>query len=223
MRANTIGRVLGVLLVIQLAGLTVPFILLHPLLRPPGFLENAAGVSFQIKVAVLLFFANCALTIGIAITAFPIFRQSSYAMALWLLATSIIMFVMQAVDNVQLLSMLSLSREYAKAGAANADFFQGLAMVLGSTRKWSHYTELLAIDAWMFMFYGLVWRSALVPRALAAFALLTVTLHMLGISLPMFLEYGGVTLMGVPLAVGHVAVAVWLIVQGFDESGRPVA
>lgn len=212
--ANRSGLLLGILLLLQLAGLTVPFILLHPLQSSPGFLENAAGVALQIKIAVFLFLVNGALTIGIATLTFQIFRQSSYALALGLLSASIIMFVMQAVDNVHLLSMVSLSQEYAGTSGTKTEMFQGLAILLGTTRKWTHYTELLVIDAWMFLFYGLVWRSALVPRALTAFTLLTVTLHTVGISLPQFLGYRGVTLLGVPLAASYVVMAVWLMIRG---------
>jgi hypothetical protein len=213
---------IGILLLVQLAGLIVPFILLHPLIRPPGFLANAAGSSFQIKVAVFLLFANGALTIGIAIAALPVFRQHRHGMALWLLALSVIWFSLQAVDNAHILSMVSLSQEYAKADAANAGLFQGLGTAVGSARKWAHYTELLVIDGWMFAFYGLLWRSALVPRALAVFGLITATLHTTGITLPLFWGYRSVMLMGVSLAVSHVAVALWLIGRGFDERPRPL-
>ena len=96
--AKSTGRLIGVLLVVQLAGLIVPFVLLHPLTTGPrDFLANAAQSSFQIKLAVFLLFANCALTIGIAIAAWPVFRQYSEAMALWLVAASVIMFTVQAV------------------------------------------------------------------------------------------------------------------------------
>jgi Domain of unknown function (DUF4386) len=215
--AKSTSRIIGALLVLQLAGLMVPFILLHPLLAPPGFLENGAAVAFQVKVAVVLFFANCALTIGISIGAFPIFRQYSYTLALWLVALSIIMFVAQAVDNTHLLSMVSLSQEYSKTGVSHPELFQTIAIALGSTRRWAHYTELLVIDGWMFMFYGLLWRSAIVPRALAVFGLLTVALHITGITLPLWLSYQSMTLMGVPLAFSHVALALWLMVKGFQE------
>ena len=67
--AKSTGRLIGVLLFVQLAGLIVPFVLLGPLTRGPrDFLANAAGTSLQIKVAVFLLLANCALTIGITIS-----------------------------------------------------------------------------------------------------------------------------------------------------------
>src|SRR3989442_1477845 len=114
--AKSTGRLIGALLVLQLAGLIVPFVLLHPLTKGPrDFLANAAQSSFQIKLAVFLLFANCALTIGIAIAAWPVFRQYSEGLALWLLGLSAVMFSVPAVGNAHILSMLSFSNEYARA------------------------------------------------------------------------------------------------------------
>ena len=215
--AKSVGRFIGILLVLQLSGLIVPFVLLHPLTTGPrDFLANAAGASLQIRVAVFFLFANCALTIGITVAAWPVFRQHSEAMALWLLAASVIMFALQAVDNVHILSMLSLSQQYAQAGGPN-ELFQTLAAMVGSTRRWVHFTELLVIDSWIFLLYSVLYRFALVPRALAAFGLLTVMLHFTGIPLPAFLGYSIVTLMGVTMGLSHPALALWLMVRGFEE------
>jgi Domain of unknown function (DUF4386) len=220
--AKSTGRLIGMLLFLQLAGLIVPFVLLLSLTT--GFwnyLANAAGYSFQIKLAVFLLFANCALTIGITIAAFRVFRQYSEAMALWLLAASVMMFLLQAVDNVHVLSMLSLSQQYAQTGGPD-ELFQALAAVVGSTRRWAHFTELLLIDCWIFSLYCILYRFALVPRALAAFGLVTVVSHFTGIPLRGFLGYGLVTLIGVPMALSHITLAIWLMAKGFDERHRPL-
>ena len=210
------------LLFVQLAGLIVPFVLLHPLtMGPSKSLANAAGSSFQIKVAVFLLFANCALTIGISIAAWPIVRQFSYGMALWLVSVGVIMFLMQAVDNVHVLSMLSLSERYAESGGPD-ELFQALAAVVGSTRRWAHFTELLVIDCWIFLLYSVLYRFALVPRALAAFGLITVLLHFTGITLMGFLGYNIVTLMGVTMGLSHLALVLWLVAKGFEVRARPV-
>lgn len=213
--AKSTGRTVGILLMVQLAGLIVPFALLHPL-ATPDFLADAAGSFSQIKVAVLLLLANCALTIGISIAAFSVFREYSMALAVLLAALSVIMFSVQAVDNAHLMSMLSLSQEYVKAGGSN-EYFQTLSAVIRSTRRWVHYSELLAIDSWIFVLYAVLYRFALVPRALAVFGLITVLLHFTAIPLPFFLGYNGVTLLGVPMAASHLSLATWLIIKGFKK------
>src|SRR4051794_11826833 len=94
-----VGRMVGALLLLHLAaGLTVPFIMLHPLVMPPGFLTTAAGIPNQVRAAVLLFFIGSALAIGIASAALDLFRQYSPAMAYWLLALATASFILQAVD-----------------------------------------------------------------------------------------------------------------------------
>jgi hypothetical protein len=46
--AKSVGRIVGVLLLVQLAGLIVPFVMLHPITRGSQvWLANAAASSFQ--------------------------------------------------------------------------------------------------------------------------------------------------------------------------------
>ena len=215
------GRVIGMLLPLQLAGFIVPFVLLLPITTAPrDYLANATAASFQIKVAVLLLLANGALTIGISLVAFRVFRRFSEATALALVAASVIMCVLQAVDNVHVLSMLSLSQQYARAGGPE-DLFVALAAAVGSTRKWAHTTELLAIDCWILVLHAALYRFALVPRALAAFGLVTVTLHFTGIPLRGLLGYTPEALMGAPMALSHLALAAWLASRGSTNAVVP--
>jgi hypothetical protein len=215
--AKRVGRIIGMLLFVQLVGLTVPFILLLPL-ATTGFLETAAGLASQIRVAVLLLFANGAVTIGIAIAAFPVVRESGLRMALGLLAASVLWFAMQAVDNAHILSMLSLSQRYAEGGASNAELFGALGALARSSRRWAHYTELLVIEAWFLVFYGLLFRLSLIPRLLAGFGLMMVIVHAAGITLPVFTGYGSMPTLGFALALSHLSVGGWLVAKGFDEA-----
>jgi len=47
-------------------------------------------------------------------------------------------------------------------------------------------------------------------------------LHFTGIPLRGFLGYSLVTLMGVPMALSHITLAIWLVAKGFDERRRPI-
>src|SRR5215204_448801 len=216
--AKRTGRIVGILLIVQLAGIIVPFVLLHPLVDT-NYLSNAATYSAQIKTAVLLFCANCALTIGISITAWPVFRRYSEPMAMWFVVLSVIVFMLQSVDNTHIMTMLSLSQQYAESGSS-PEFTNALALVVRTTRRWAHYPELLALDAWFILLYSIVMRFELVPRIVAAFSLVTVVLHFFAVPLPGFLGYGINTTLGVPLALGHLSMAGWLITRGFKTSEK---
>ncbi len=220
--AENVGRTVGMLLLVHLiAGLTIPFVLLDRVRRPAGFLAGAAGSPGQVRAAVLLLFAGSAVAVAIAITAWPFFRRYSSAMALWLLALAVAGFSLQAVDNGALLSMLSLSQEYAAADPAKTELFQALALVAGSARKWAHYTYLLVAVSWIFLLYSLLYRFTMVPRALAAFGLVASALQIAAVSLRALYGYPPVMELAVPLAPAYVALAAWLMVKGFDERHRP--
>lgn len=216
--ATSIGRVTGVLLLIHLAvGLWVPFALLQQLKGSAGFLAIAAANSAQVRGAVFLLFVGSAFAIVIALAAWPILRRYSSAMALSLLALAVAAFSLQAVDNSALLSMLSLSQEYAKAGAAKAELFQTLAVVVGAARKWVHYSSLLVAVTWILLLYALLYRFRLVPRALAAFGIVASMLQIAGVTLRGFLGYPPEMRLALPLAPAYVGLAIWLIVKGFYE------
>ena len=213
------GRIVGILLLLHLTvGLTVPFVLLDRVRGSAGFLENAAANSAQLHAAVLLLFVGSAICMAVAIAALPVFRRYSSAMAFWLLALGVAGFSLQAVDNAHLLSMLSLSQEYAKAGAAKADVFQGLAIVVVSARKWAHYSFLLVVGSWIFLLFALLCRFRLVPRVLAALGMIGSILQITGVSLRGLLGYPPETRLAMPLAPVYVTLAVWLIVKGFNPS-----
>ncbi len=219
--AKSVGRIVGGLVLLHLAvGLMLPFILLDRVRGSAGLLANAAESPVQVRAAVLLLFAGSALPIGIASAAWAVFRQYSSAMASWLLALAVAGFSLQAVDNAHILSMLSLSQEYAKAGAAQAELFQALAVAVGAARRWSHYTALLVAVSWIFLLYALLYRFRLVPRGLAAFGAVASALQIAGVSLRGLLGYAPETWLAVPLAPAYVALALWLLVRGFEERPR---
>lgn len=221
--AKSVGRITGLLFFAHLAvGLMLPFILLDRVRGSAGLLANAAGSPAQIRAAVLLLFAGSAMAIAVSIAALPIFRRYSSAMAFWLVALGVASFSLQAVDNAHILSMLSLSQEYAKAGAAKAEAFQGLAIVVGAARKWAHYSYLFVVVSWIFLLFTLLYRFRLVPRALAVFGIFASLLQIAGVSLRGMLGYAPEMRMALPLAPACFGLAVWLMVKGFDERQHPL-
>ena len=210
------GRLLGGLLLLQLAGLIVPFIMLSTV-ATPGFLPAAAGSAGQIRVAVLLLLANSALTTAIAIILYPRFRTTSPGLARWLVVLGGGMIALQAVDNSQVMEMLALSQAYGAAGSQDAGpMFDVLGPVSAATRRAAHYSVLLVIEAWMLVFYTACWRARVVPWILPAFGVLAAALHVIGATLPVFLGTRSMAPLTMVLAVSHIALALWLIVRGFE-------
>ena len=217
--AKSIGRRVGILLLLQLAaGLIVPFILMRSIVAgSPAFLTAAAESSFQIRSAVFIAFVGGALTIGLGITALPVFSRYSNATALWFLAVCVISCTLDIVHNATVLSMLSLSRQYVSGGAAESGLYQALGATVASTRRWAHFAQLVAIGGWIFVFYSSLFRFALIPRALAALGVIGIALQFIGVTLMMFLGSRVIGEMAMPMLPIQIAVAVWLMVRGFNE------
>lgn len=215
--AKTAGRVVGLLLVLQLAaGLTVPFILLRPgIVGYPAFVTAAAENATQVRAAVCIAFVGAALTVGLALASLPVLRRHSRTAALGFLAVCAISAALDAVHNATVMSMLSLSQRYVEAGAAETGTHQALAAVVASARRWAHYTQLVAVGAWIFSFYACLWRFRLIPRALSALGLVGIALQFVGVTLPAFWGFAQEPRLAMPLAPIHLAAAGWLMVKGF--------
>jgi hypothetical protein len=214
--AKSVGRIVGILLLVQIVvAFLAQFVLLARVSAPPGFLANAAGSPLQVRVSVLLWLVASALTLAVAIAALPVFRQYSERMALLYLALSVLGLSTSAFDNVAVLNMLSLSQEFAKAGAEH-ELFQALGAMARSERLAAHYVNLVVGGITTFVLVSILFRSALVPRALAAFGLATFPVQVIGVALPLLgYRHQAVTL--IPAAVSLLALVLWLIARGFEE------
>lgn len=226
MRSPNSGRVIGLLLLLHLIlGLTTPYIMLRPL----GVALDASAIvnAAQVRLAVMLLFVGGALTIAIAITGWAMFREGSFPLAVWLLALAVTNFALQCVENAAWMSLLTFSQEFAKANAGDASLFHVTGIAVRMIWKWVHYTHLLIMVSWLFMLGVMLWRAAVVPRALAALLPVGSLLQLVGITLPQFLAYPSPAplLMGLPLGIIYLALAVWLMVKGtpnVNRLGKPV-
>ena len=217
--ARTASRIVGVLILAQMVGGgLVNFVLAAPLFGSPGFLVNAAPHSLQIAISVVLGLATGALSFAIAITVFPIFRQYSDTWALSFIALASVSLAAAAVEQSGVMSMLSLSQAYTAAGAAERETFQALRVVVASARNWSHYIGLILAGSTIFVLYGILYRFALVPRALALFGVAAVVLQLVAVAMPLF-GHSVVFALLAPLGVSQLVLALWLVARGFRTRG----
>jgi hypothetical protein len=221
--ARCAGRIIGVLIIIQMVGGgVVNFTLEAPLFGAPGFLVNAASHSQQLGLAVLLGLVTEALWVGIAIAAFPIFGRRSQTMALWFIALAVVILAVAVAENAAVMSMVSLSKAYTTASAGEREQIQIIKIVVAYARNWAHYMARIFDGCAIFVFYAVLFRFALVPRALAGFGLIAVTLMVTGVAMPLF-GHDVVFPMLAPLGLSQLILAVWLIAKGFRGQPSPGA
>lgn len=217
-----IGRLIGVLLLVQMTGgFTLNFVLLQPVFTAPGgYLVNAAPNSLQISLAALIGLVTGLISVGIAVAALPVFRRHSESMAYAFLALAVADFALAAVEHTTVLSLLSLSQAYTSASAADAAQFEALRGVVASARNWAHFVHLIVAGCAIFVLYGVLYRFVLVPRALATFGMLAALSQIAAVTMPLF-GHAVIFLMIYPLGLAHLLLALWLLAKGFEERPQP--
>jgi hypothetical protein len=215
----TIGRTVGILLLLQLiAALTLPFILSKPItVGSPAFLTAVTEHSFQIRFAVGLSFVGAALTVWLGITAFQVFRHHSHSVAVLFVVVCAVSCILDLVHAGTIMSMLSISDRFVASGGANSELYEVVGASSAIARRSAHITQLIAIAAWMSVFYLSLLRFQLIPRWLAAVGVLGVTLQFIGVTLMMFLGLRVIGEMAMPLLPVEITVGLWLIIKGFNN------
>lgn len=216
---KTTGRIIGVLFLTHLiTGLMTPYILLQALTVPKTFAVSALANPVQVRFAIMLLFLGGALTIAIAVTAWPVCREHARALGMWMLALATANFALQCIEIAGYMTMFTFGQEYVKAAAADVATYNAVGVAVRLAWKWAHYSHLLIMVTWMFIVFATLWRSGLAPKLLAGLAMLTALMQITGITLPQFIPYPSPApiAMGVPLAFAYGALAGWLMVKGFS-------
>src|SRR4051812_35876642 len=105
---KTSGRVIGILFLLHLiTGLMTPYMLLQSLASAKSVAASGSVNPVQVRVAVMLLFVGGALTIGIAISALPAFREYTGALAIWLIALATANFALQCIEIAGYMTMFT--------------------------------------------------------------------------------------------------------------------
>jgi hypothetical protein len=208
--AKTVGRTIGILLLVQVVGLTVAFSLLKPAVTT-DYVTQMPTMETGVRTAVMLLFLNAAITVWMSIAAFSIIREYSVRLAIALVAAGTLWAAVQSMDNAHLMSMLSMSERYT-------DGAEILAAQVRSTRVFVHFTTLLLIDVWFAVFYWILFRFRLVPRWLGAIGLVAVAMHLIGIALPAFIGYSIIWPLAYGFGFSYLVFGGWLVWRGFADS-----
>lgn len=216
------GRWLGCLLLLHLAlGLIGPYVVLVPVLAPPGgFMENAAQVSGPIRASAMALMIAAIIPIAISFMLADTAWNKVKVMTAWLIASAVAHLALQLVENVSWLTMLSASEAHqASLGNGGLDH-ETMKLLISSTFKWIHYSHILVLVSWILLLFLTLGKARLLPRWLAGIGVVAAGLHFAGITLPEFIGYrvNSASLWGIPLAVVYLATAIWLIALGFPNN-----
>ena len=204
------ARIVGLLFItVMVAGL-LSAVFSEPI-RAPDYLINVSENENQVIIGALFSSIMAVALAGVAITVYPILKKHNEALALGYVAATIIDGVLFIASILARLTLLTLSKEFVKAGAPHTSYFQTGGTLLLAVHNWA-YNVLWPITVGLgaLMFYYLLYKSKLIPRWLSVWGFIGAILFPAASVSEFFI---------LPLVVNECILAVWLIVKGFNPSG----
>ena len=215
---------MGILFIIATAtymlgsGILEPILYVRTAIYPTDYLNNISANENLVMIGMLLELVNHIAVVCIPFMMYPILKKHNESLALGYSVFRIIESVTLIVGSISLLSLLTLSQEYIKAGTLDATYFLTFGTILLAARDW---TILLGVNIVFplgaLIFNSLLYRSKLVPRWLSGWGFIGAIL-LLARGLSMIFGYNLGVILTLPIWVQEMAFAVWLIIKGFNSS-----
>jgi hypothetical protein len=193
---------------------------LVPVLTGTDYLTRVSAHTNQVAAGALLYLIGAFTSAGIAISLYPVLKGSNTGLALGSVVFRTVEAVFYMVAVVSLLSLLTLSQQFANAGAADRASLQTIGNLLVSVRDHASLAGVFAFSLGAFMYYYLFFQSRLIPRWLSGWGIVAIILMTAACVLALFSDnpVTGYILLAAPIALQEMVLAVWLIVKGFNAS-----
>lgn len=155
----------------------------------------------------------------IPIMMLPILKKHNETLALGYFGARIFEGFFSAVNIINILSLLSLSREFVNATTPFISYFQTSGALIIAAFDWSSILLDFPFTLGVLMFNFLLYKSKLVPRWLSVLGLIGGALWLATTPFRMFdLFPSSLEFLAIIIATQEMIFAVWLIVKGFSSS-----
>jgi len=214
-----IAIIVGVLFITATVTAILSIVFLGSTLETPLNFDTVSSNENQVIIAVIFWLILAVSVTGIGVMMYPILKKHNEGLALGYVGLRLIESICIIIASISLLSLLTLSQECV-AGTFDATYYQSIGSLLLTLQNWSFEIGTLIFLGLggLFLNYSL-YELKLVPRLLSVWGLIGAACVLLYGLLGLF----GLTtdsiilnLLAAPIAVQEMALAVWLIVKGFN-------
>jgi hypothetical protein len=215
--------VVGVLYIIGTVAGVLSVVITGSTLDEPDYLVSVSANANQVILgALFVLIMGLALAL-VPVVMFPVSRKHNETLALGHVvfrgALETITYVATVIST---LLLVSLSREFVATGASGASGLQALGTVLLEAGNWISQITTVVFILGALMFYYVLYRSRLIPRWISSWGLVTAIPYLAAGFLVIFglIDHFSTidTVLRLPLGLQELAMAVWLIVRGFNPS-----
>ena len=170
----------------------------------------------QIIVGMLIELTYVLAVVGIISTLFPILKKHNEALALGFFSLRFMEAISTMIHSLSLLSLLTLSQEYAAAGFPDAPYFQTAGTLFLAAREWTFLIGsgiVWSLSA--LILNALLYQHQLLPRWISGWGLIGAGLSLAAYSLQFF-NIHLPEVVYLPIGVQEMVFAGWLITKGFN-------
>ena len=217
------ARIVGVLFILAAVTAIIGLALYDPILKGPDYLTNGSKHANQVILGAVMELILIVSAVGTATAMFPFLRKYNETIALWHVCFRFLEAVIILIGVISVLSLLTLSREFVAAGSPDIASFQAAGTLLKSIHEWTFILGpnfMLGLNTIMYSY--IFYRTKLVPRFIPILGITGASLIFIAALLEMFgvIEQVSVwgALLALPVFANEMALALWLIFKGFNES-----
>jgi len=208
----------GLFIAADVAGV-LAMVLLQPVFGAHDYLTEATRNGNRVATGALLGLVMGIAIVGIAVTIYAVLRRFSERLALGYVVVRTMEGMVDVISAIGALMLLSVSRDFVSSGSSAAAL-QTLGGVLLAENNWVSYVIMpivFALDALILNY--VLYRARLVPRWLSVWGLGGAALWLAaGVMVTYGLKPSATTGLAVPIGLQEIALAIWLIVKGFNTT-----
>jgi hypothetical protein len=218
MTPKAAGRTIGLIMLAQVALAPVVYLRMLEPVRGSGFLEAAAANAPQVRLALFLSLIYGAMTMAMAILAWPILKRQSELAALSFFTVTLVGVIALLIDDMGRYELLHLSERFVVAGAPQ-ELLRTMGVAARDSWRMAHFTYETFAHVTIFAFNAVMFRCRLVPRWLSAAGMAGTILSASSTSMPLL----GLPFMPraiFPMIVVQLTLMVWLLTRGFAATSN---
>jgi hypothetical protein len=218
---NKTSRVLGAAFLLQaITSLTSGMILKLALTVPGNISETMIKIANNAWLMSVNILGEMITALGIIFLGAILFltlRKQNEKMALVALGFYILEAALLAVSRISAFSLLSISQAYVTAGYPV--FLQAMGNLAFESMDFGYTLLMLAFCPGGILFYYLLYKSAIVPRALSLWGLITIFPMLVG-TLTAIFGYKLPFAVYLPYVPFEFVIGIWILVKGIPETNQ---
>ena len=214
--------IVGVLFIMALVLFLIGKAFYEPILSSSDYLDNAYPNRVIVIIGILLEFISALAVILIPVLLFPLLKKHNEVLALGYVSFRLFEAVLLSVAQIFKLSLVNLSQEYLNKGGVDASYFKSIGNSIQSVIYWVDHDGLIYLFVFgigALILYSALYKSKLIPRWLSIWGLFSAVAILTASVIATFdISLVLAMVLVIPIGLQEQAMAIWLIVKGFNPS-----